>query len=319
MKDLNVAVIKGGWSHAPPAIVTYKEIAQAVKENGWNVSIHDVTNENFVKILLKAKPDVAFITNQGAYGEDGKIQGLMEVLGIRYTGSGVCASAVGMNKFICKQVFKSLGIKTPKGRLLTQSDFFHYERIVDEFNSPFIIKPIMTGSSFGVHLISTQEDFVRLGSDNLNKYGECLIEEFIDGNQIEYSTGILEDDKDIYELPVCQSILLNDKLYSYECKFTPSRNKKIIDPCIPEELKREMVSIAKRVHLEIGCSGLSRTDMILDKKGDIYTFEFNTIPGLLPISIFPQICKFQGFEYAEMVRKIILNAFNDKRMEISKI
>lgn len=313
-----IGILYGGWSHETDEIVTHPFVANSIKELGFNFEFFNVTKKDFIAKLLEYNPQLAFLTNQGAYGEDGKLQGLLEYFDIPYTGSGVCASAVGMNKYISKLVFKSLGLNTPKYIYLSASSHLDYSSIVKELSTPFILKPIMAGSSFGIKLIENKESYLEICDKTIMEYGDCLLEEFIDGNQIEYSTGILEDDQELHILPICKSVL-NEKIYSYNCKFNNSYNTKYFDPKLDNNIKTELLSIAHKIHTEIGCSGLSRTDMIIDKKSKIYVLEYNTIPGLLPTSIFPQICKHIGISYTKMVEMLIKNASKSKRMEMSKL
>lgn len=314
-----IAVLYGGWSHETDAIITYPYIEKSLIELRLDYELFDVCNNDFVSRLLKYKPDIAFLTNQGAYGEDGKLQGFLDFLNIPYTGSGVVASAVGMNKLISKLAFNSLGLNTSKYIYVERKDTFPtFSDIAEELGVPFIIKPIMTGSSFGIKLISCENDYKQAVPFNFIEFGDYLFEEFIDGGQVEYSSGVLEDDKKIYSLPICKSVL-SEKIYSYNCKFNSTLNKKFFDYNIEQSLKNEMQLISMKIHTHLGCSGFSRTDLILDKKNKIYVLEYNSIPGLLPFSIFPQMCSYAGINYTEMVKKLLLNATVAKRMEIGKI
>jgi D-alanine-D-alanine ligase len=313
-----IGILYSGWSHETSKIVTYPFVVNSLKELGYDYKLFDVTTKDFVSNLKQYNPKAVFLTNQGAYGEDGKLQGLLEYLNIPYTGSGVCASAVGMNKYISKLVFNSLGLRTPNFIYIGSNSQIDYSSIVTKLLSPFIIKPIMAGSSFGIRLISDEESYQIACKEVLSEFGDCLLEEFIDGNQIEYSTGILEDNKQIISLPICKSIL-KEKIFSSNCKFDNRLNVKLFDFDLDTDLKVELLSIAKRIHIEIGCSGLSRTDMLIDANDKIYVLEYNTIPGLLPSSIFPQICVKQGIIYTEMINMLLKNAFVKKRMEIDKL
>lgn len=314
-----IAVLYGGWAHETDAIITHPYVGKSLTELQFEYSLFNVVEDNFISDLIKYKPDIAFLTNQGAYGEDGKLQGLLEYLGIPYTGSGVGASAVGMNKLLSKLAFKSLGLNTPKYIYANQNEFnATFSEIVEKIGLPFIIKPIMTGSSFGIKLIKSEYDYRQNIPSLFSEFGDYLFEEFIDGGKIEYSAGILEDDTQFYSLPVCKSIL-SKKIYSYECKFNNALNEKQFDFDLEQSIKDEMRNISEKIHTYIGCSGISRTDLILDKNNKVYVLEYNSIPGLLPTSIFPQMCNYVGITYTEMVRKLIMNATVEKRMEIKKI
>lgn len=314
-----IAVLYGGWSHETDAYITYPYIEKSLIELRLDYELFDVCNNDFVSELLKYKPDIAFLTNQGAYGEDGKLQGLLEFLSIPYTGSGVVASAVGMNKLISKLTFNSLGLNTSKYIYVERKNPYPaFSAIEEKLGMPFIIKPIMTGSSFGIKLISCENDYKQVVPFIFNEFGDYLFEEFIDGGQVEYSSGVLEDDKQLYSLPICKSVL-SEKIYSHNCKFNNSLNKKFFDFDLEQSLKNEIQLISTKIHTNLGCSGFSRTDFILGKDNKIYVLEYNSIPGLLPSSIFPQMCSHVGINYTEMVKILLLNAPVAKRMEIGKI
>ena len=317
MREKKIIILFGGWSHETPHVLTHAGIEKALKELGFQTRLVSVNEPDFIVQIQEFRPDVVFITNQGAYGEDGKLQGLLNLIDTKYTGSGSYACGIGMNKYYSKLVFQSLGIKTPKFRFCYKTDEIpSFSEMNNEFGIPFILKPNLTGCSFGISLISNEEEYKAGVRDILDNYGDYLIEEFIDGNKVEYSTGVLEGADRVYELPVCQSNL-ESVLYSVDTKFN-NKNSKVIDPDLPEELKKEMVEIAKKVHFRIGCSGLSRTDFIL-RGTDIYALEYNTCPGLMENSIFPQLCNYVGISYKEMIEIIVNNAQKDKVFEIEKI
>jgi D-alanine-D-alanine ligase len=314
-----IAILHGGWSHETDSYITYPYIEKSLIELRLDYDLFDVCNNDFVSRLIKYKPDIAFLTNQGAYGEDGKLQGLLEFLNIPYTGSGVVASAVGMNKLISKLAFNSIGLNTSKYIYVERKNTCPtFSAIAEELGVPFIIKPIMTGSSFGIKLISCENDYKKAVPFNFIEFGDYLFEEFIDGGQVEYSSGILEDEEQLYSLPICKSVL-SEKIYSHNCKFNSSLNQKFFDFNLEQSLKNEIQLISTKIHTHLGCSGFSRTDFILDKNNKIYVLEYNSIPGLLPSSIFPQMCSYAGINYTEMVKKLLLNATVAKRMEIGKI
>lgn len=312
-----IIILHGGWSHETPHVITYGRIENALKELGTETKLVSVNDDDFIAQIQVFNPDSVFITNQGAYGEDGKIQGLLNLLDIKYTGSGSYACSIGMNKYYSKLVFQSLGIKTPDFKFYLKTDAVpEFSKLSEEFGLPFILKPNLTGCSFGISLISDEEEYNASVKDVIEKYGDYLIEEFIDGNKVEYSTGVLESTDKVYELPICQSNL-ESVLFSVDTKFN-DKNSKVIDPDLSEELKSKMVEIAKKVHFRIGCSGYSRTDFIL-RGNDIYALEYNTCPGMMENSIFPQLCLHIGISYKEMIEIIVNNSLTDKVFEIEKI
>lgn len=261
----------------------YEAVPFILKEN----------NENLWEIA-KIKPDVVFIALHGTYGEDGSMQGSLELMGIPYTGSGVLASALGMNKIYFKKYIASENIQTAK--CLTIKDY----NADIPLKFPYVVKPVNGGSSVGVSIINGEAD-KRTAFESAFKYDEeAIVEEFIKGTEI--TCAVLGNDKPI-ALPIVEIIPKNE-FFDYEAKYTEGKSEEIVPARLSGDLTEKVQEIAVKVHKLIGCRGFSRTDMII--KSDVpYVLEINTIPGLTPASLFPKAAAAAGISFPKLLDKII--------------
>lgn len=237
------------------------------------------------------KADVVFIALHGKYGEDGVIQGLLDYIGVPYTGCGVLASAIGMDKIIFKRLIDGLGIKTAK--------WWIYENET-KYPLPVVVKPSSNGSSVGVSIVKTKGEF-RKAIELAKKYGDkILVEEYIEGTEV--SCGILGNN-DPVALPVIE-IVPKKEFFDYESKYTNSMSEEICPARISKEMTKKVQDLSIKVFKAIGGRGFSRVDMII-KEEVAYVLEINTIPGLTPNSLLPKEAKAMGISYSQMLDEII--------------
>jgi D-alanine-D-alanine ligase len=237
------------------------------------------------------KADVVFIALHGKYGEDGVVQGLLDYIGIPYTGCGVLASAMGMNKVMFKRLIDSLGIKTAK--------WWIYE-LGKKYPIPSVVKPSNNGSSVGVSIVKTKDELMK-AIELAGKYDqEILIEEYIKG--IEISCGVLGNENPV-ALPVIEIVPKNE-FFDYEAKYTGSKSEEICPARISEKVTEKVQDLTVQIFKAIGGRGFGRVDMII--KDDIpYVLEINTIPGLTPNSLLPKEAKAAGLSYNQLLDKMI--------------
>lgn len=317
-KTINrVGVLLGGWSHETN-YSSHITVTRALLSLGLEVCEIDIRNEDFIDEIKRNHVDVAFLTTHGAYGEDGKLQGLLEIMDIPYVGPGVCASAIGMNKLASKLFFKGCGVNVAEFIYCPYGSSLNYTETVGMIGAPLVIKPTSAGASFGVTIVNDEENFYENLKRTSAEFGDLLIEQYIDGGLIEYSVGILDDDVQTFILPVCE-IRPKDGFYNNDSKNDLRLASHIIPAPISQEQANEMQDIAINMHRMLGCTGMSRTDMIMSKKGIIYVLEVNTLPGLLPASIFPDECRHLGITYEKMLEMLIKSAFRKRPMEIPKL
>lgn len=240
--------------------------------------------------------DIVFLGLHGETGENGRLQAVFDVMGIRYTGTGYLGSALAMYKSMSKQVFENNGINMARGRVYSKAES---EAIARDFSLPVIVKPISGGSSIGVRKAETPEE-LRLAIDGALKYeDEILVEEFIEGR--EFSCGILGDTA----LPIVE-IIPNEGFYDYEHKYQAGITKEVCPAELDEETTGKIQQIALQAHNALGLNVYSRVDFILGRDGGIYCLEANTLPGMTPTSLIPQEAKAVGISYDDLCEKIIM-------------
>jgi len=254
--------------------------------------------------------DVIFNALHGTFGEDGKVQGILEHMGIKYTGSGIAGSAIAMDKFHSREIFKLAGLNTPKTLKLKRGE--NYIARVNFFVNkivklPVVVKPCSNGSSVGVQIV---DDLTKLAKAvdsafKLDKF--VLIEEFIKGREL--TCGVLDNfsGQPVAALPVTEIILLKtNKFFNYSAKYKKGHANEITPAPLDEFLFKKAQDIAIKAHQILGCSGYSRTDMILKNgNGTIYVLETNTLPGLTKNSLLPKAAQTAGLTLTQLLDKII--------------
>lgn len=243
--------------------------------------------------------DVVFIAMHGPYGEDGTIQGLLELAGIRYTGSGVLASALGMDKIMFRKIMKSENILIPKYVVVRKGEnaWQAAQRIG---KPPYFVKPFNQGSSVGASIARNYKELGRSMKLAFKYSDSVLVDEYIEG--VELTCGVIGNQK-IVALPAVE-IVAKNKFFDYESKYSESGTKEIIPARISRKNELEVRKLAIKVYKAIGASGFARVDFIL-RKNKLYVLEINTIPGLTPVSLLPKEAKAAGISYVELLNKII--------------
>ena len=277
LRKMKVAVLYGGHSKES-SYVSGKEVYSSLKHQGFNVILVDPKYDNIYKNLINV--DVAFLALFGRYGEDGKIQGFLEILKIPYTGSGVLASALGMDKFFFKKIISLHNIPTPEYEIFNVKNNLVEEakRIINILNLPLFLKPISEGGSLGSAIIHTEADLTEIVKENLQKgFDKFIVEKYIAGRAM--TVGLIQRKGTIKCLPILEVVTKNE-FYDFEAKFNHRLHTYYCPANLPNPVYRIMQYLAKKVHIILGCHGYSRVDFILDKKNNPYILELNTLPGL---------------------------------------
>ena len=304
MKDKKIAVVVGGPStEAAVSRNTGGAIAKALEKKGYHVEILELEPQSLAKQLVEKEIDVVFNALHGRYGEDGLIQGLCEMMGIPYTGSGVLASAVGMNKVMSKCAFVGAGIATAPFAyyFVNQGLEEIYADICSRFAMPVVVKSAAQGSSIGTVIV---EDVAQLKTALIEgfKYGKSLIvESFLDGD--EYTVAVMDD----VVFPIIQIVPQTGK-YDYYSKYTPGVTAHLCPAPISPELTKQMQDMALAVFHLCHCNGVARVDMMTDKEGKPFVLEINTVPGMTGTSLVPDAAKVMGVSFEELCEKILLEA-----------
>ncbi|MGB0630305.1 MAG: D-alanine--D-alanine ligase [Alphaproteobacteria bacterium] len=304
--NASVAVLAGGWSsEREVSLMGSGNITAALRDAGYEVREIDVRRD--IPALVEAltpPPDIVYNALHGPYGEDGSIQGILECLGVRYTHSGVLASALAMDKPMAKRLFRTAGIPCPEHRVVTRAEFDAGERM--EF--PYVIKPLNEGSSVGVRIIRTEDDVAVLGDDIWGYGNRMMLENFIDGREITVS--VMGD----RALGVTEIRAL-EGFYDYEAKYTDGRAEHLVPAPIHPDAYAAAMEYAVRAHEALGCRGVSRADLMYDDRGgepgDLYLLEVNTQPGMTPLSLVPEQAAHAGIEFGDLVRWMVENASCD--------
>lgn len=308
-KKLKLALTLGGnSSEREISLASGQQIYQYLNRKKYSVKIYDPKfdlADLFQDGKLK-KFDVAFLSLHGKLGEDGTIQGLLEMLKVPYTGSGVLASALAINKIISKKIFKSHNISTPPFIYFSK---YQYQKIKDKIfqkmKLPFIVKPADSGSSIGVTLVKKESQIKVALRNAFKESNEIIIEKFING--LELSVPVLGN----RTLPIIEIIpKTGTGLFDYKAKYTPGFCEEIVPARISATLTRKIQNLAFKAHESLFCYNYSRIDLILDKKNIPWILEVNTLPGMTQNSLLPKSAKAAGIEFPELLDQIIKLAMN---------
>jgi len=306
LNKVKLALLCGGISSERDVSLNGAEgIKKILNKDKYDVTVYDTATQLSDIITNKDNIDAAFILLHGKYGEDGTIQGLLELLGIPNQGSGIMGSALAMDKDASKKIYKNSNIPTPKWIKLDNNKKVDTDRILSKLSPPIIAKPATGGSSIGINLINNKDEL-------LNSIKKCfeydqiiILEEFIAGREI--TCGILEDRKgNITTLPLVE--IRPKKQYAffdYNAKYISGESEEICPALISEDISKKAHKYAVKIHKALHLRDYSRTDMILTEKGDIYVLETNTIPGMTPTSLLPLAAKAAGIEFSELLDRLI--------------
>ena len=304
-----VCILKGGIS--PEREVSLKSgeaVEEALKEAGYAVFSVDTGNGDFFGRLAKEKPDVVFIALHGSYGEDGTIQGWLELVGIPYTGSGVLASALAMDKISSKKVFSSEDLSLPRYQGVTRNE----KHLLNcHLPFPLVVKPARAGSTLGVSLVRDQNGLkLERALDRAFEYdrSSAILEEYIEGREI--TVGII-DDPQPRSLPIIQ-IIPKGELFDYQAKYSKGFCEYIVPAPISHQESVGVREAALRAYECLGCRDFARVDMIL-KEGVAHILEVNTIPGMTKKSLLPLAAHAEGLSFPELVDRIVKSALRRTR------
>ena len=303
-KSQKIAVLMGGWnSEREVSLASGEAVFNALNRMEYIATKIDFSR-NIYQHLQEIKPDIVFNALHGQYGEDGRIQGFLDILQIPYTHSGVLASALCMDKILTRKICSSAGVKSPKYSILRKGENQKNLEKIFEIGKPFVIKPVNEGSSVGVEfaLPNSKFDFQEYGW----QYGdEMIIENYIAGKEIHVA---VMDGKALGAIEVRPKGLF----YDYKCKYTPGMTDYIMPAEISVEKYAEVMQLAQKAHQATKCKGISRVDFIFNNKdgGDhqFYLLEVNTHPGFTPTSLVPKIASYVGISFEEIIKFLIENA-----------
>ncbi len=299
----HIVLLYGGMSvERKVSLSSGKAVAQALIASGYQVTCVDVGIDIALKLHEIKKIDLVFNCLHGTIGEDGCIPGLLNIMKIPYTHSGVTASAIAFDKYVSKTIFQCNGIKTPESVVITKAD----NMLDDPMPRPYVVKPLQQGSSIGVDVIFPEDIFL-FGDHNFKFGDEVLIEKYIKGRELQIAV------LDGKALGILQLKMLKGKrFYDYESKYTEGFAKHIMPALLPMNITKQVLQIAEKTYKVLNCRGLCRVECILsDLDNEVYVIELNTHPGMTSLSICPEIAKYVGIDFNKLVEKILITAQYD--------
>jgi len=310
MKRLRIALLCGGKSsEREVSLKSGAYVKTALSKEKYEVSIYDPAFDLAKLVNDAPNIDVALVMLHGRYGEDGTIQGLLDLLGIPYQCSGVLASALAMNKIMAKKIFRLAGLKVGEDIVLEYSKEYSSKQIIAKLGLPLVVKPADGGSSIALSLVKTKNELQPAIEQAFKHSHQVLVEKYIAGREI---TGGVLGNKELIALPIVEILPQgNHHFFDYQAKYTPGATKEICPAPLPSHLTEKAQQCALLAHKALGCKGYSRTDMIL-KGEDIYILETNTIPGMTETSIFPLAAKAMGMSFSALVEELINLALETK-------
>lgn len=303
MKKIRLALLSGGVSsEREVSLNSGKQVFKALDKDKYDITLYDPKTDLKQLVMDADKIDAALIILHGPFGEDGTIQGLLDLLNIPYQGAGVLGSAMAMNKLVAKRLYDNAGIPTPSYLSLSLTDKIEPSKIVDTLGLPLVVKPACAGSSMGMSIVkavSTLEDAIKSGFEHDDT---LIIETYIKG--IELTCGVLGNDE-LEALPIIE-IIPGDayEFFDYTAKYVAGATEEVCPARIDETTTKKAQELAVKAHQALFLKGYSRTDFILcnDK---LTVLETNTIPGMTATSLYPQSAQVAGYSFTELLDKLI--------------
>jgi D-alanine-D-alanine ligase len=312
LKKRKLGVLMGGTSsERAVSLKSGDAIYKALKSLHYNVVTVDARND-LCAVLRRKRIEYAFVALHGGFGENGAVQGLLEILGIPYTGSGILASALAMDKEASKRIFIQYGIPVPPHKMIHRSAFITsgvetlsgFEPRTG-FAMPWVVKPASEGSSVGVAIVRGKRHLKKALKEAFRYNERIIIERYISGKEIHI--GILNN-------TVLGGVEVKPSLefYSYEAKYTSGLTEYILPPGLDTKTYSRAKRLALASHKALGCSGATRVDLMVNSRGNIYVLEVNTIPGMTETSLLPKIAKQAGIDFPNLIEKILGGAFDGR-------
>ena len=303
MKKLTLALIAGGKSaEREVSIKSGQQVFTALNKDKYDIRRYDPLTD-LAKLVQDAPAlDAALIIMHGRGGEDGSVQGLLDLLEIPYQGSGILGSALGMNKELSKLLYRQAGLKVARAFFFNRAEAPTPKELADRLGLPVVIKPVTEGSSIGVTIAPTLADLEKGLAEAFTFDSRVLVEEYLKGTEI---TGGVLGNNELKALPLVEIIPSSSyTFFDYEAKYQPGASEEICPARLDAELTRKAQQSALTAHRALQCRGYSRTDMIV-KDREVYVLETNTIPGMTATSLFPQGAQAMGLEFPDLLDTLI--------------
>ncbi len=303
-KKIQLALLAGGKSgEREVSLAGAKGVMQALDTEKYDVFQYDPATD-LGKLAQDAdKLDVAFILLHGVFGEDGTMQGMLDLLGVPYQGAGVLGSAMAMDKDVAKKQYVSAGLPVAAYHMASRGDIENPQGIGEQLGFPLVVKPIRQGSSLGMSLAHNVEELGAGIGLAFTYDSEVMVEQFIKGREI--TVGVLGN-ADLVPLPLVEVIPGESfSFFDYTAKYTPGATTEICPAQVPQEIWDKAQEYGVRAHRALKLRGYSRTDMIFNEAGELFVIETNTIPGMTPTSLLPQAAKAYGLDFSALLDRLI--------------
>jgi D-alanine-D-alanine ligase len=297
-KKARVAVVMGGSSaEREISIQSGSAVMRALQSLGYEAQSLDY-DQRFIEAVREIAPDVVFNALHGPGGEDGQVQAILDFLAVPYTGSGVEASAIAMDKHLTKKLLAAEGLPTAAWDLFDLSGGT-LPLLPGSLDLPLVVKPRFEGSSQGVAIVRTHEQWTNAMISVAKTYSQIMAEEYLEGR--EYTCAILGEEA----LPIIEIVPNADEFYTFEAKYGPGGSTHVVPAHIDEDLAARLQMIALSVHRLLGLRDVSRTDFIVTKEGRPQILEINSLPGLTPTSLLPDACNAVGISFEALVDRLV--------------
>jgi len=310
----NILILEGGYNEEHKvSLSTAKEVKKAIIKLNYNLKSIKVNPKNFHNKIKGYNVDICFNALHGSFGEDGTVQQVLYDNKIKFSHSGVNASKIAFNKYLTKKAIKNTNIQYLNSYLFVNSqlNIKNLESLFDKIGS-FILKPVSSGSSYGVKLIKSKDDIKPLFEKILNKkllykkHDNLMIEPYIEGKEL--TVAVIEEHNRSKAIEVTE-ILSENLFFDYQAKYTKGFSKHILPANIPKHIYQKCLLNAKKVHDILGCRGLSRSDFLYNEKNKkLYFLEINTQPGLTPISLVPEQLNYNNIDFITLIDKLLKNS-----------
>ena len=310
MAKANIAVIAGGWSSEREiSLMSGNAVYTALDKNKYQATWYDPKNDLAGMIANKEQIDLAFILLHGRFGEDGRIQGLLDIMGIPFVGSGVLSSAMAVNKKVTKNLYRSSALSVAEDVILRRDEPFSLKEIIRSIGIHTVVKPLSEGSSVGMSVCGNEEE-LEVGIQKAFALDhEIMIEKYIEGREV---TCCVLGNRQPETLPIIEILPQEEhRFFDYEAKYTAGETEEICPAQLNDKMEEQVRQGAIKAHRALGCEVWSRTDMIIQNEVAIL-LETNTIPGMTENSLFPLAARTAGLSFTALLDKLIRLSFEKK-------
>ncbi len=309
MAKEKILVLMGGWSEEREvSLRSGAAVLKALQNLGYEAQGMDL-KEIAVQQIVDFHPDLVYLALHGKDGEDGTVQGMLEIMGLRYTGSGVAASAIGINKVLTKKIVSFEGIPTSPFTIIKRTDFIATDSrisdLIETIGMPLVIKAATQGSSIGTYIVKDTAAVPKAIEAAFEYDSEVLVEKFIDGTEV---TSAVVGNENPEVLPLIE-ITSENEFYDFESKYTPGMCAHIIPARVDKHVQDRIADLSRVIYKTLNCRGCARIDFIIDKSGQSFMLEVNTIPGMTEMSLVPDAARAAGMSFEQIVDKIVKLGF----------